>query len=340
MPKKTQTKLESGKVKAGSKEAEDRFVAGYTKGVDLAGRTVDGIASTINLDRDGEVILPSAFSARLDKFKDGNRPFLAAHTHRAASGEPTQIGWVVEITVTAAAVPCKFRFATTENAEQWWKLASDPDGKGIAFSIGFRPIRWVQGSVADLVGEFPELKGVFAAANLRDDDHVRVYTEIELYEISGCAVPSNREAQQVLAAKMAKLLAGKTDDVLLGAEPDAENLLKKFRDDLAEAVVARLDEAPARETRLSNALNEKIDQAVEKMSALVVEQIDEIKIRLPDTVNPPASDPCPGPDDRGPDAAADTGAKTRAAAKSLGGVVRKQSNERADNAGNHSSKIE
>lgn len=319
MTKKTKTRpalgskgLETGTVKRGSRDAEDRFVVGYTKGVDLGGRTVDGLASTINLDRDGEVILPSAFAARLDKFKDGNSPFLAAHTHRAASGEPTQIGWVVEISITAADVPCKFRFGTTDNADQWWKLASDPEGKGIAFSIGFRPIRWVQGSVADLVGQFPELVPIFEAAGLADDDWVRVYTEIELYEISGCAVPSNREAIQVLAAKMAEVFGRD--------EADGEELLKAFGTKLADEVFARLADAPFGVTL--EVVQKKIDQLMPTISELLVEQIDEIKARLPDNVNPDAPDSCPDPDGRGTDAAADKGAGTRAIAKKCAARLR------------------
>ncbi len=313
--KKTKTKLESGQVKAGSAEAKERFIPGYSKGVDAANRTVDGIASTINLDRDGEVILPSAFAARLDKFKAGSSPFLAAHTHRSASGKPTQIGWVAEISITKATVPCKFQFGTTDTADDWWKLASDPKGKGIAFSIGFRPIRWVQGSALDLAGEFAQLKPVFAAANLRDDDHVRVYTEIELYEISACAVGSNREALQARAAKMAKLLGGDGDD------DDGQKLLDALAQDLAERVAAHLDEAPGI-TALA-ALSRKVDAAIDTLREIIVDQIDELKNRLPDNVNPPPSDSCPGPDEGGPDAAADNGAKTRVAAKELGDAVSK-----------------
>jgi len=195
------TGLETGVIEKDSEEAKGRFMKGYTKGVDIANRTIDGVASTINLDRHWEVILPSAVAARAEAFMKSNAPFLAAHSHRTGDASPTQIGWVIELSTSKADVPCKFRFATTDVAEEWWKLGSDANGKGIAFSIGFYPIRWVYGSVADLVKEFPELKKVFKAAGLSDTDRVRVYTEIELVEISAVPCPANRESIQILAAK-------------------------------------------------------------------------------------------------------------------------------------------
>jgi len=196
-----QTGLETGTIERDSDEAQGRFIPGFSKGVNLANRTVDGIASTINLDRDGEVILPAAFKTTMDKFLGGNAPLLAAHSHRTGDGDPTQIGWVMEMRIERESVPCKFRFATSDAAEQWWKLASDPDGKGIAFSIGFRPIQWVYGTAAELARKFPELRKVFREAGLADDARVRVFTEIELYEISAVPVPSNRESLQLRLAK-------------------------------------------------------------------------------------------------------------------------------------------
>jgi len=202
----TATNIEKGEIPRDSDEhvAKNRFIPGCTKGVDLAGRTVDGVASTINIDRDGEIILPEAFARTLPTFMASNAPFLAAHTHRGTGGKPTQIGWVIEARITKAEVICKFRFALGDTAEDWWKLASDPKGKGIAFSIGFYPRRWVYGAAEDLAREFPQIRPILQAAGLKDDDRLRVYTEIELLEISGVPAPSNREAIQILQAKFAK----------------------------------------------------------------------------------------------------------------------------------------
>lgn len=169
--------LTKGKCDRNEQQAKDRFIPGFAggqKGVDLARRTVTGIASTIHLDRDGEIILPSAFEARRELFMSSNAPFAAAHTHRTSDGSPTQIGWTMTMAIAAYEVRCGFQFATTDVAEEWWKLASDSRGKGIAFSIGFIPIRWVFGTVADLVAEFPEIKRAVKDAGLKDTDTLRV----------------------------------------------------------------------------------------------------------------------------------------------------------------------
>ncbi len=206
--------LEKGAVDSNSPDAQDRFFRGYAGGnkggVDLGNRTIDGVASTIQLDRDGEVILPEAFRKHLGRFLDGNAPFLNAHQHRSIG--PSQIGWVMEAKIHAEKVSCRFRFkkgSPDSPAQDWWELASDPDGKGIAFSVGFIPIRWVAGSVADLVREFPQLKKVLRDAGLKDEDRIRVYTEIELLEISAVPVGSNREALQIRSAMGETLLEAK-----------------------------------------------------------------------------------------------------------------------------------
>lgn len=225
--------LKEETIKRNSKDAKDRFVKGCslteTKAIDRDNRTIDGVASTINLDRDEEVILPKAFEKTLPQFLERNAPFLAAHVHRAYEGQPTQIGWVLDARISEMDVRCRFRFAETDVAEQWWRLASDLNGRGIAFSIGFIPRRRIYGSVADLVQAFPELKPIFARAGLAEDRRVVVYTEIELLEISAVPVPSNREAMQ-LGAKLAKAFG------LEGDEIEGEKALDLLAEKIAERV--------------------------------------------------------------------------------------------------------
>ena len=255
------TGVEKGIIDRDSEMAKDRIIKGYaggTKGgVDLANRTIDGIASTINLDRDDEVILPKAVTKTMGKFLGGNSPFLDAHQHRGPG--PTQVGWVMEMRQRGERISCKFRFVEDDPGtppERWWKLARDPKGKGIAFSIGFIPIRWVYGSAVDLVREFPELKKPLHQAGLKDEDKIRVYTEIELLEISAVPVPSNREAMQLLAAK---LFAG-----------DDEKELATITADIAKAVVAELGEnlKSQIETCMADVvadLRDKVAQVIELM---------------------------------------------------------------------------
>lgn len=227
--------LERGTISRDSDDAQGRFVKGFaggkTGGVDLAARTVTGTASTINLDRHGEIVLPSAFKAKIGKFLGSNAPMLAAHTHRTDDATPSQIGWVMTAAIAADRVTCTFRFADdpTGPAERWWKLASDPDGKGIAFSIGFIPDRWVYGSVADLVREFPEIRQTVAANGYGDDDKLRVYTLIELLEISAVPVPANRESLQTLMQRFYGDDCFKDEPGKTGRNSDAAAVDEKFR---------------------------------------------------------------------------------------------------------------
>lgn len=294
--------LEKGTVDRKSEEAKGRFVwglaGGKAGGVDLAERTISGVASTINVDRDEEIILPRAFAARLDKFKGGSSPFMAAHTHRTSTAAPSQIGWVVEISITKVDVPCRFRFVddTEGAAQRWWKLASDPNGKGIMFSIGFIPVRWVYGSVADLAEEFPEIKPAIAAAGLADDDRLRVYTEIELLEISAVPVPSNREAMQLLAAK------------LFSPGGEADKAVEQFRQELAEEVVRQLAERGLLKAegieKLQTDIDAKLDEYASRLEQFVREALDDVIALLPDTVNADAAGQRgPGGQDVGADAA-------------------------------------
>ena len=254
------TGLESGAVDRKSDEAKGRFLGGVTKGVDLEKRTVEGIASTIHVDRDREIILPRAFKAKLAQFKGGHRPMLAQHTHRTGDGGPSQIGWVEEITIEREQIPCVFRFAKTTLGEEWWKLASDPDGHGIAFSIGFIPLKWVRGSVAEIAKKYPELRDVLAEADFNDDDRILVYTEIELMEISGVGVPSNRESIQQLAAKFYGMPEDKGDEARA-----------KLLDEIAAKVTEQVELA--------------LIEAVDEIKGHTSLKSDEIQALLPDPLN-------------------------------------------------------
>ena len=245
------TTIERGTVQRGSPDA-GRLAWGRMKAIDRANRTATGVASTIELDRHGEVVLPSAFQKDLGRFLGSSAPFLAAHSHESASGSPTQIGWVMSGVLSADGLTCVFRYSDTPAAEQWWKLASDPSGKGHAFSIGFMPIAWASGQVKDLVREMPELAAPFGRAGLADDDRVRVWTEIELLEISAVPVPANRESLLV----MAKLFAGGAGD---------SDIIP-----LAEAMEAAIDRAIA----------QTFGKRTEALQQLIVEHFDNLEETL------------------------------------------------------------
>lgn len=190
-------KLQETIISRDSQDAKQRGILarGRAKDIDLVKRRAWFIASTNEVDRQGEVVLPSAFKARMGKFMR-HSPFLASHAGQAMDGTPTQIGTVFNVSIKSDRVEIGTQYAMTDLAEQYWILASDPD-QTVAVSIGFIPIKAIYGAVADLVAAYPELKKPFQNAELNDDSKVSVYTEIELLEVSQVSVPANRGAIQM-----------------------------------------------------------------------------------------------------------------------------------------------
>jgi len=262
------TGLESGVIERSSKDAQGRFIKGFSKAVDVEKRTITGVASTINLDRHGDVILPSAVAAHAEAFMASNAPFLSAHTHRTSEGAPSQIGWVTDMKIDAEKVLCEFKFARTAAAEEWWRIASDRDGKGIAFSIGFLPIRYIYGTVKDIIKEFPELGGPLAG--MKDDDKLWVLTEIELIEISAVPCPANRESLQELAQKF---FDGDDTEAKAPKRGDGDHRMQKLVDALTESIGDALGEKLLEElgTQLEvhrRCIAEQLDDAISEMKSI------------------------------------------------------------------------
>jgi hypothetical protein len=235
-----------------------------------ADRTITVTASGMAVDRDGEIVHPGGWSNR-EAFLASNAPFKTSHLATLASGEPPQIGWVMDMARQNNDLVGQVRFSNTNVAEEWWKLASDPKGKGIAVSIGFQPTQRARGQVRDLVAEMPELKPYCQAAGLEDTATLCCYTKWELYELSAVGVPSNRAALQHLAAK----LAG-------GAELDGPEL-EPLRAWMARHAKGLIDEA--------------VGLAKTEMEMTFRKELDELIASLPDQADfePPAdADPRTG----------------------------------------------
>lgn len=137
----------------------------------VEGGKLTAVASSASVDRDGEVILPSAFAKHLDRYR-ANPVILASHTHRSPDGTPTIIGSATRIAIEEATLVFDMAFARTPLAQQWQSLYED--GHARAFSVGFIPI----------AGEWKE----------QAEGNVYVWTEVELLEISAVPVPANPEA--------------------------------------------------------------------------------------------------------------------------------------------------
>lgn len=120
-------------------------------------------ASTAGIDRDGEVILPTAFK-NLDKYLKTNPVVLFAHDR----WKPP-VGKAVAGRIMENALQLEIVFAETELGKELRYLYEN--GFMNAFSVGFIPKKW---DVTNNGG--------------------RVYTEVELLEVSAVPVPANEAA--------------------------------------------------------------------------------------------------------------------------------------------------
>lgn len=148
------------------------------KGIDEDG-TIDMLipVSSMSVDRDGEVVEPSAFKKTIPKFM--KHPVLvASHDYRALTN---QIGEWTRLKISDEGIEGKPKYYTgagNEQADWAYYLAS----KGVAaFSIGFTPLDWEDGDGQ----KTPR----------------RTYKEIELLEISQVIIPSNRDAIMSMRSK-------------------------------------------------------------------------------------------------------------------------------------------
>ncbi len=142
------------------------------KSIDKQARRITAIASTGNLDRDGEIIEPEAFRESLPIFMK-NPVVLAAHQHLLDDGRSPVVANVVSASVTKGGLEVSLEFHNlTAIAEEYWQLYSQK--KQRALSVGYISIE----------GGYEQ----------RNGKSVFVHKKVELVEISLCPVPSNREA--------------------------------------------------------------------------------------------------------------------------------------------------
>lgn len=125
--------------------------------------------STCTVDRDGEVILPSAWEKRLDSYLS-NPVVLWAHSHF----DPP-VGKMVDYEITDKAFRAVTQFATEEYDFARLVYSLYKGGYLNAFSVGFIP---------------------YASTDEKEDENQTgvTYTDVELIEYSAVPVPSNREA--------------------------------------------------------------------------------------------------------------------------------------------------
>jgi HK97 family phage prohead protease len=149
-------------------------------------RTIEGIISTVLMDRDGEVVLPSAFERDLDSYFL-NPILLLFHGHKTLP-----VGKCLDIRITPENVWAKFEIAPTETGNEVLTLVKGGFLRG--FSAGFVPIEAVD-------SPSPSKVPSVALKTSLGKPCKRLYSRVELVEISLLSIPSNRNALIDLAEK-------------------------------------------------------------------------------------------------------------------------------------------
>jgi len=181
----------------------------HVRAIDDDTRTITAVVSTGGVDRYEEIVEPKAFEQRLGSFQ-ANPVFVAGHCYSSANGEPTVIGSWSDIRITDDSLIATATFADTPLGERYWQLYKQKHMR--AFSVGWITHAW----------EMRELAVDGAKRKLR------VFTDVELVEISAVAIPANREALALAASfrtRAGEAIAGEVltsnNDDLIAAVTDA-----------------------------------------------------------------------------------------------------------------------
>jgi len=134
-------------------------------------RRIIAVVSDEVIDRDGDIITAGAMRAAMPGFMR-NPVILAGHQHRLTDGTSPVVGLVVRWWQEGTKTVVEIEFIDTNLGEEYAKLYCSKTQR--AFSIGFRPVKQERRMI--------------------DGKSVNVITELELFEISAVAVPSNPEA--------------------------------------------------------------------------------------------------------------------------------------------------
>lgn len=192
------------------------LTARFIKQAEEAGKplTIWAVASKPMLDRDREIILADAW--QLDNFR--KHPVLLVG-HEAGK---LWVGAVDEITPRADGLYFKATFGLSAASLD---VASLIRSTGIcSFSVGFLPIASENVSVRNLA---PAEQKAALAAGMTGNSTVKVFTRVELLEISIVSLPSCTGSQLLAmkaAAKTPEIRAALDDIDIAGIEPERKEV--------------------------------------------------------------------------------------------------------------------
>jgi hypothetical protein len=152
------------------------------KTIDEAARQIHFVCSTGDVDRYGEIVEPDAYRESIPAFML-NPVFPASHTYIGPAGEPTALGHWVKVWTTPTTLEGIAQFDDEDPlAVRYWNLYRK--GSLRAVSVGF----------LTLAHEMREMTIDGRA------QRVRVFTKVELLEISATMIPANRAAMRRAAS--------------------------------------------------------------------------------------------------------------------------------------------
>lgn len=198
------------------------------KSIDEDKRQVHFLCSSGSVDRYGEIVEPSAYAGSIESFML-NPVFAAGHIYVGHNGEPTIIGEWVKLWISKDGLEGIAEFDDEDPlAQRYWNLYRK--GRMRAVSVGFIANAW----------EMREMQ--FGQEKRR----VRVFTDVDLLEVSAVAIPANPDAR----VRSRSAGGANEDDLDARVEAAFDRVLRKrfstdpgglmttFAQDVAELVAA------------------------------------------------------------------------------------------------------
>jgi len=146
------------------------------KTINLDERTIDFVLSTADIDRYGEIVEPSAFRGSLPQFMR-NPAFPFGHWYEASGDQTPTLGHWRDVRITEGALVGTAWFKPRGLGEQVW--LDYVEGNLTSVSVAFLTRAWEMREVP--------IDGV--------QRRVRVFTEVDLLEVSAVLIPANPKAR-------------------------------------------------------------------------------------------------------------------------------------------------
>lgn len=155
------------------------------KSIDQENRTIDFVCSTPDVDRYGEIVLPSAFAKSLKQFML-NPVFPFGHHYEASGNQLPTVGHWKDMRVSDNALIGKAYFKPRGLGEECFQ--DYIEGNLTSVSVAWLTRSWRM--------EEREIEGV--------SKRVRVFDEVDLIEVSAVLIPANPQARLRAASAFAQ----------------------------------------------------------------------------------------------------------------------------------------